>query len=197
MTSQDFARAVLEAFERAGRATDMDVVNAGGPSTTTMTSLRKAAAGKIFLKPPRNDTFRRIDDAANWKPGTARRVWRDGHVPPGNTAALRTVNDANRGIAVGEVEAYILNLQDRLAALEARMNAIEAQRARAQHEDVPDSLLGNSAAIEIWLEGDIDAAVAQRMAAQMSEDTSNVPDAIAAHEEEVSIAGEQEESDTP
>lgn len=79
--AQRFATAVLEAFRHAGYATDAQVVAAGGPSTTTMTKLRKVAAGAADMVEPREPTWSKIDKAAVWRPGTARRIWA-GEDPP-------------------------------------------------------------------------------------------------------------------
>lgn len=78
--AQRFAQVVLAAFETAGRTTDTAVNRAGGPSTSTMTKLRKAAEGAATLSEPRSPTWEAIEAAANWPPGTARRVWAGGEV---------------------------------------------------------------------------------------------------------------------
>lgn len=75
---QRFATIVLRAFEDAGRTTDHEVGLAKGPSTSTMTKLRKAAEGTATMAEPRSQTWTAIESAANWPPGTARRVWNGG-----------------------------------------------------------------------------------------------------------------------
>lgn len=79
--AQRFAARVIAAFQAAGHFTDQEVGDAGGPSTTTMTKLRKVASGEESMKPPRNDTFRKIDTAAAWPRGSARVLWVTGVDP--------------------------------------------------------------------------------------------------------------------
>lgn len=74
-SDQRFAQIVLAAFRAAGRYTDEQVRAAGGPSSTTMTGFRKAAAGEQPLRKVRGDTFDAIEAAAGWLPGSARRVY--------------------------------------------------------------------------------------------------------------------------
>lgn len=78
---QRFARIVLAAFEAAGRTSDQLVGRAEGPSTSTMTKLRKAAEGTGTLAEPRSQTWAAIEKAANWPAGSARLVW-EGADPP-------------------------------------------------------------------------------------------------------------------
>ena len=66
-----FATLVLDAFEAAGHSTDTQVIAAGGPSTTTLTMLRKVRAGEWEMPEPRNPTWSKIEDAARWPRGTA------------------------------------------------------------------------------------------------------------------------------
>lgn len=79
---QEFARVVLEAFKAAGVTTDTEVAQAKGPSTSTMTKLRKAAKGKSNLPRPRRPTLEAIERAAGWAPGSAARVWEGGEPEP-------------------------------------------------------------------------------------------------------------------
>ncbi|WP_030526632.1 hypothetical protein [Phycicoccus jejuensis] len=79
--SQDFAKAVLAGFVAAGLHTDAEIVAAGGPSTTTLTLLRKVARGEESMSKPRNPTWRNIDTAARWPAGYARALW-EGVEPP-------------------------------------------------------------------------------------------------------------------
>lgn len=72
---QRFARIVLEAFEAAGHRTDAEVGRVHGPSTSTMTKLRKVAKGDEVMSTPKEPTWSAIDRAAEWPEGTARRVW--------------------------------------------------------------------------------------------------------------------------
>lgn len=71
-----FAQLVLEAFAAAGNHTDAQIARAAGPSTSTMTKLRKVAEGRSSMPEPREPTWTKIDNAAAWAPGSARRVWR-------------------------------------------------------------------------------------------------------------------------
>jgi hypothetical protein len=80
--AQQFARRVLDAFVEAGIATDALVGAAGGPSTSTMTKLRKVAVGEDTMPEPREPTWSKIDKAAGWLPGSARRVWHGAEPTP-------------------------------------------------------------------------------------------------------------------
>ena len=82
---QNFARRVLAAFKDAGHYTDDEIKSAGGPSSTTLTKLRKAAAG-LGMDEPRGDVHRRIDVAAGWRPGASRALWHHGQEPSAETA---------------------------------------------------------------------------------------------------------------
>lgn len=83
-SQQDFARRVLAAFKDAGHYTDDEVKDAGGPSSTTMTKLRKARDGQE-MDEPRGDVHRRIDTAAGWQIGSSRMLWHKGQEPtPGD-----------------------------------------------------------------------------------------------------------------
>lgn len=78
---QQYASRVLAAFTQAGHYTDQEIVAAGGPSTTTLTKIRKVAAGGAAMPEPRGDVHRKIDTAAGWVPGSSRRLWHRGEEP--------------------------------------------------------------------------------------------------------------------
>lgn len=80
-TPRRFAHAVVDAFHAAGARTDADVARANGPSTSTMTKLRKTAEGQGTMPRPRRTTFEAIDRTARWPAGTAEAVW-EGAEPP-------------------------------------------------------------------------------------------------------------------
>lgn len=86
--SQRFAQRVLAAFREAGNRTDAQVIQAKGPSTSTMTKLRKVAEGEEEMTQPREPTWTNIDSAANWPDGTARRVWDDPDVSTTQTGPV-------------------------------------------------------------------------------------------------------------
>lgn len=86
--AERFARLVLQRFDDLGLTTDEEVKAAGGPSTSTMTKLRAASAGKAMTE-PRGDTRRNIDAAAQWAPGSALTVWRGGEPTPRQDATVR------------------------------------------------------------------------------------------------------------
>lgn len=109
--SQQFAHRVLAAFNDAGRNTDEQIKHAGGPSSTTLTAYRRAANGEGDIPTPRQPTFERIEKAANWPAGQARKVWQ-GEAPP---TALEAV-----GGVIEEV-----SLDERIEQLEARVSALE------------------------------------------------------------------------
>lgn len=76
----EFAQQVLAAFRAAQLHTNEEIAKAGGPSTTTITKLRKAAEGGGMVR-PRGDTMRRIDAAAGWRDGSAMVLWETGALP--------------------------------------------------------------------------------------------------------------------
>lgn len=77
---QHFATVVLDAFRAARLFTVEQIVEAGGPSTTTLTKLRKAAKGSPMAR-PRGDTMRKIDTAAEWPDGSAMVLWETNELP--------------------------------------------------------------------------------------------------------------------
>lgn len=143
-SQQEFAAKVLAAFEEAGHYTDKEVGEAGGPSTTFMTALRKAAAGELVIPEPRSDTFRKIDRAAEWNAGGARGLWTTGRIPDRKTA------DRRLGEALGMppkspaqkradymrrapgIESYIQEIADRLLEVEERVDLVEEEIRQAR-----------------------------------------------------------------
>lgn len=103
--AQRFAQLVLDAFRAAGHTTDSDVGRVKGPSTSTMTKLRAAAAGAGELAQPRSTTWAAIERAANWPAGSARTVW-DGGGPPTPTIpeGARQVGDPEDDLVEFTVE---------------------------------------------------------------------------------------------
>jgi hypothetical protein len=79
---QRFARRVLAAFTAAGNRTEAQIAKAEGPSTSTMTKLRKVAEGERSMTEPREPTWTKIENAARWQPGSARLVWEGGDPVP-------------------------------------------------------------------------------------------------------------------
>lgn len=80
--SQHFARVVLDRFDDLDLTTDAAIAKVHGPSSSTMTNLRKAADSADYtLRPPRGDLLEKIDRAARWVPGSAGRLWRKGAEP--------------------------------------------------------------------------------------------------------------------
>lgn len=77
-STKRFARVVLDRFRSLGLEHDDEVADAGGPSSTTMTKIRAAREGRGDLPRPRRDAARRIEAAARWAPGSARRVYDGG-----------------------------------------------------------------------------------------------------------------------
>lgn len=101
---EEFARVVLAAFREAGITSDTDVARAKGPSTSTMTKLRKAASGEADLARPRQPTMDAIDRTARWEPGSAAKVW-DGGKPelapeptPPLPAGVKPIGDPSEGL---------------------------------------------------------------------------------------------------
>lgn len=140
--AQQFAATVLAAFSEAGHHTDEEVGDAGGPSTTTMTKLRKVALGEMDMSPPRSDTLRKIDRAADWKGGSARKLWLDGTPPELNNRAefraalggppLTAEERRRRGPRpMGGFEGWVESLADRVLELEERVDILEADLKQA------------------------------------------------------------------
>lgn len=124
----EFARRVLDAFEEAGHATDEEVGDAGGPSTTTLAKYRKVASGEMSMTEPRGDVLRRIDAAAGWELGSARALWRDQRDPaPGSTASIAVASARRRlrerPAMVGDA-AHAAWLGERLSEVEERIDLI-------------------------------------------------------------------------
>lgn len=157
---QHFARTVLAAFDEAGLTSDALVHEAGGPSSTYMTGLRKAADGAAMTE-PRSDTYRRIDDAALWERGSAREVWA-GRDPVPRLAPLSGMDLLRE--AVGQdvpvrtrmrgpfrkrysdgPDGFTERVLDRVLDLEERVDAIEslilAERQRASDEAPIEDIL--------------------------------------------------------
>jgi len=104
-----FANRVLEAFLMEGNRTEAQILRAGGPSTSTMTKLRKVAAGDATMSEPREPTWTKIEKAAGWAPGSARRVW-DG----GEPRESRADPDDNH---LARLEAEVQRLADEIRRL--------------------------------------------------------------------------------
>lgn len=129
---QRFARLVIEAFESQALTTDELVKQAGGPSNTYMTGLRKAAEGKSGFKEPRSDTYGRIERAANWKRGTARKVWRGGEPEPHPEFVpvapwQKEPELPRRRTFSSGLDGYVERIADRLLDLEERVDYLEQQ----------------------------------------------------------------------
>lgn len=135
---KQFALRVLQGFKDAGHHTDEEIGGAGGPSTTTLTKLRKVAEEGSHLAALRGDTLRKIDKAADWTPGSARALWMNGAEPrPVRASGLREalgqspltpaqVREARqRQRAVGTLEGYVEHLADRLLEVEERIDYLE------------------------------------------------------------------------
>lgn len=144
----EFARRVLEAFTAAGHATDEEVGDAGGPSTTTMAKYRKVANGEMTMTEPRGDVLRRIDRAAGWKSGSARALWRQGTEPepptPSALEALATEKPGRVVTAGGGMEGYVEWLGERLTEVEERLDLLTAMLAEPglpEDSDVYDRVL--------------------------------------------------------
>lgn len=131
-TEQRFARLVIAAFESQALTTDELVKQAGGPSNTYMTGLRKAAEGKGPLTEPRSDTYRRIERAANWRKDSARLVWRGAKPAPypvpdwEPTYGKREELPRRRRFSSG-LDGYVERIADRLLDLEERVDFLEQQ----------------------------------------------------------------------
>lgn len=81
-----FADIVLSAFVTNQKTSDKLIGEAGGPSDTWMTYLRKVAEGEVPMRPLRSDSARRIDSAAGWRSGSALELWHTGELPPNHAS---------------------------------------------------------------------------------------------------------------
>ena len=152
--SKRFAEAVLDAFRAAGRLTDAEVVAAGGPSDSYMTSLRKAAQGDLLLAQPRGHTQRRIERAAGWGPGSTLKVWEGGEptlasaTPPpvmwGGGDMVPAVSDQELiqrlWKLLDERGAVDMFVSEALQAVERRLGEVRAERNRLAHTAAPASV---------------------------------------------------------
>lgn len=136
---QHFATTVLQAFRDAGLHTDQEIVDAGGPSTTTLTKLRKVAQGSEVMPEPRGDTLRKVDRAVHWQPGSARALWATKAAPVIiKSAAMRMAEVLGtstppqprqplKRYRIEGIESYVEDLADRVLELEERLDILEQQ----------------------------------------------------------------------
>ncbi len=136
--AQSFATEVLHGFKAAGCHTDEEIREAGGPSTTTLTKLRKVAEGDGTMPPPRGDTLRKIDRAASWVSGSARALWATGTAPvPHRSPGMPSDQiRPSKPVRPSGFEGYVERLADRLLEVEERLDILEQElaiaRARAE-----------------------------------------------------------------
>lgn len=105
--AERFRDIVMGRIEHLGLTSDQ-IARSGGPSTTTMSKIRKADP-----TPPRGDTYGKLDEALRWKKGSARRVARFGGDPIELPAGLELEE------ALAEVESAGLSERTRQMILEA------------------------------------------------------------------------------
>lgn len=155
--AQRFASTVLAAFRAAGHYTDQEVGDAGGPSTTTMTKLRKVSESEGDMPEPRGDTYKKIDAAAEWAPGSARALWRDGVAPKRSSTTDRMREALGLSRPAPEVlrrqrsetrypdslDGFVERLADRLLEVEERLDALEMEVHRRSIQP-PDSAIGGA-----------------------------------------------------
>lgn len=197
---QRWAQVVLEAFEAANLTTNEEVAAAGGPSTTTVSKYRGLAAGRLASMPePRADVYRKIDRAARWEPGSARRLWRDGTPPTPATAGLlraylsapvsQPTTPRIRARLMEVVERKIVELMQE--AMDKAASVAEENPEAA--ESIIDEAMGIAETLRMTAELAADGAGRERL----SEPSDRPELALAAHDEEESIAGEQEKLQEP
>jgi len=98
LQGEQFRDVVLRRAKEVARTTDALLAAAGGPSTTTMTTLRRGDFR------PRNDSMVKFDQALRWEPGSAWRVWNGGRPTP-----LPSGGRGRRGTAAaGSVVEFVL-----------------------------------------------------------------------------------------
>lgn len=126
---QHFAQRVLAAFAVAGRHTDREVADARGPSSTTMTMLRKVANGDGTFTTLRSDTLRRIDAAANWSTGSAKEFWINGTEPTRDQTG-HPLSEGRPPVKLAgsdPLDGYLRRLEARILETEERLDIVETE----------------------------------------------------------------------
>ena len=118
--SQRYAARVLQGLRDAGLYTDAAVGDVNGPSTSTLTKYRAAAADPSHeLARPRGDVLDAVDRACRWERGSARNLWENGAEP---TPAVTS------GLVSPELEAEVRRIaREEWAALQAQAGRATAQ----------------------------------------------------------------------
>lgn len=148
--AQRFAQTVLDAFRAAGNYTDQEIGEDGGPSTTTLSKLRKVFEEGGDMPAPRGDTLRKIDHAAHWYPGSARELWAHGQPPrmrpesplgkalgiPTPTPSERRASRLKQEQLLSSPAAFIEQLADRLLEVEERLDILEQELGQSVSIDL-------------------------------------------------------------
>lgn len=196
---QEWAIAVLEAFDNAELNTNDEVAAAGGPSTTTVSKYRALAAGRIDSIPePRNDVYRKIDRVALWEPGSARRLWRNGEPPVVVTPELAALYKAEASVThiSDTVAARMMAVVERKVAEVMRDAMRQASAIEDSDPEAADRIINDAMTVADMLRMTAQLAI-EGNAGEVSEPADRTDDLIAAHEEEGSISGEQDEPTEP
>lgn len=124
------------------RMEDLDLDNAtigdaGGPSTTKMSSIRRPDP-----KPPRSDIYRKLDRALRWRPGSAKRVAFGGHpveLPPvyETDILMREIRSSNLSPETKEKLAELVRGEDTLSVASESLRS--ANRVVKKRKNAKDS----------------------------------------------------------
>lgn len=130
--AQSFAKDVLLAFRDKGHYSNEEIASSGGPSTSTVTKLRKAASGKK-VAPFRRDSLDSIDRGLGWKPNSARQLLEKGTMPdedphsPVTRLSQRDHRDALIDIALNNVHTMLESGRTELvfSAMESALESLD------------------------------------------------------------------------
>ena len=179
---------VYRDWRAATGASQDEVARRGGPSDTLQTAIERG--GWTTRRPA--TTLRKVDVGFGWPEGTARDVLYDGFNPLSAGWPNRLdpdIEQVSRATSTGEVRLQRWETDPRaekhppsdyLRWFDDRQLLDELERRLAVATQIVDDSLAQGLS-----------------AADLSAFDDNLHDAVAAHEEEGPIAGEQEESDTP
>ena len=188
--SPDFAFfcEVYSEWRAAVGASQDEIARRGGPSDTLQTSIERGA----WTTRRAGTTLRKVDIGFGWPEGTARDVLYEGFHPLRVGWPKRLdpdIEQLSKATSTGEVR-----MQRWVTEASAEKNPPSDYLRHFDDRQLLDEIARRMAAAAEIMD---DAFAKQLGAIDMSAGDDTVRHAIAAHEEEGSIAGEQEESDTP
>jgi hypothetical protein len=176
-------RAVLAERVKAARRRKFKTVDAARQAADVARGTWEKAEKGLPIK---DFSLAAIEKALEWEEGYAQAIL-DGHDPglSGLGAALGITEEPRPRPQLGGLDAYLASIEDRLDALESRMAIQEHPLWREQM------------AQKVFNELHSENQRRSRREREMSAVPDSVGDLVAADEQDQSISGEQEESDTP